>query len=391
MAKRDYYEVLGIPRNAEEGEIKRAYRRLAKKYHPDMNKDNKEQAAEKFKEASEAYEVLMDREKRTAYDRFGHAGVEGSFGKGGFGASDFTRFDDIRDIFGGFDDLFEGGSIFDVLFGRSTAGTRRRPRTRMRGADIQIRLKLTLREVSSGTEKKLRLRRFESCDGCKGTGIQPGSQSEECPVCHGSGELREMSRSIFGQFVQVRPCHRCHGEGKIVTDPCRECKGDGRTKKETTISVKIPKGVGAGNYLTLRGEGNAGPKGGPQGDVVVIVEEKEDELFERRGRDLFLRIPIPFSVAALGGEVKVPTLDGKVKLRVPSGTQTGKLFKLRGKGLPALGGGGVGDEYVETIVWTPTNLSKDERQLFHQLAEHEKSKTPSPADFISKLKAKFRS
>lgn len=391
MAKRDYYEVLGVSRDATPDEIKRAYRRLAKQYHPDMHQDNKEEAAEKFKEISEAYEVLMDKEKRAAYDTYGHAGVEKTFGKGGFDWSDFTRFEDIRDIFRGFDDFFETGSIFDIFFGRPATRARPRERVRMRGSDIKIRLKLALEEIKTGVEKKLRINRFEPCTNCNGTGAKPGSRVEECPLCHGSGELREVSRSLFGQFVQVRTCPRCGGEGKIMTQPCPKCKGEGRVKSETTINIKIPKGVGTGNYITLRGEGNAGPNNGPRGDLIVIIEEKEHELFERKGNDLYCRIPISFSVAALGGEVEVPTLDGKVRLKIPSGTQTGKLFRLRGKGLPEVGSGREGDEYVEVVVWTPTHLSRHEIDLFRELAKYEEEKIPKPgSSFFSKLRGKFK-
>lgn len=391
MAKRDYYEVLGISRNATEEEIKRAYRKLAKKYHPDMNRDNKEEAGEKFKEVSEAYEILMDKGKRAAYDRYGHEGVEKTFGKGGFDWSDFTHFEDVRDIFRGFDDFFETGSIFDIFFGRPSTRVRPRGRVKMRGSDIKIRLKLTLEEIKTGVEKKLRISRLEQCPKCNGTGVEPGSQAEACSVCHGSGELREVQRSMFGQFVQVRTCPRCRGEGRIISNPCSKCKGQGRAKREATINLRIPKGVTAGNYIPVRGEGNAGPNNGPRGNLIVIVEEKEHGLFERRGNDLHCRVPISFSVAALGGEVEVPTLDGKVRLKIPSGTQTGRLFRLRGKGLPEIGGGREGDEYVEAVVWTPTHLSKQEIELFRNLAKYEADKIPKPgSSFFSKLKGKFR-
>ncbi|KPJ50268.1 hypothetical protein AMJ40_03400 [candidate division TA06 bacterium DG_26] len=386
MEKRNYYEVLGVSKTATEDEIKRAYRGLAKKYHPDVNRENKEEAAERFKEISEAYEVLMDKTKRAAYDRYGHAGVEKTFGKGGFDWSDFTHYEDIRDIFRGFDDFFETGSIFDMFFGRPGTRVQPRGRTTIRGSDIKIRLKLSLDDVKSGVKKKLKISRFEACGECGGTGAKQGSKPQDCPVCHGSGELREISRSLFGQFVQVRTCPRCGGEGRVVIDPCATCNGSGRVKRESTINIKIPKGVGTGNYITLRGEGNAGPKNGPRGDLFVIIEEREHEIFERRGSDLYCTVPIGFSLATLGGEVEVPTLDGRVKLKIPAATQTGKLFRLRGKGLPDVGGGRQGDEYVEVVVWTPTQLSKREVELLRELATYEKIPKPTRASSRSKSK-----
>lgn len=380
--KRDYYEVLGISRNATEGDIKSTYRRLAKKYHPDMNRDNPKEATEKFKEMSEAYEVLVDSNKRAQYDRFGHAGVSDAFGKGGFDWSNFTHFSDIRDIFGGFEDFFETGSIFDMFFG----GPRRRQRYgrphRMSGPDIKIKLKLNLKEIAKGVEKKIKYKRLERCPDCGGKG---GTSKETCPVCKGTGEIKQARRSLFGQIVNITSCSRCRGEGSVIKNPCRSCGGDGRVKKTATLTVKIPEGVATGNYIPMRGEGNVGPNEGPSGNLIVLIEEKEDDIFERKGNDLYCRVSISFSKAALGGEVDVPTLKGKVRLKIPSGTQSGKLFRLRGKGMPNLQGYGSGDEYVEIIVWTPTKLSSEEKRLIAELSKYE-SEPPTPKKgFFSKI------
>ena len=376
MAKRDYYETLGVGRNATEEEIKSAYRRLAKQYHPDMNQDNREESAEKFKEISEAYEVLMDSNNRATYDRFGHEGVSGTFGQGGFDFSrDFTRFGDIEDLFEG---LFGGGggSLFDIFFG--TQGRRgRMGERRERGGDLRVRLSLTLNEIAEGVEKKIRLKRLERCETCGGTGAQSGG-FETCPSCGGSGEIRQVSTGIFGRFVNVTPCRRCGGEGRVITRPCGTCKGNGRVEKEATLSVKIPPGVSQGNYLPLRGEGNAGRNGGVQGDVIVLIEEIENPTFERRDEDLYLRVPISFSLAAMGGKIEVPTLKGTVKMKIPQGTQSGKIFRLRGEGIPRLGGYGRGDELVEVVVWTPEKLSSEEKHLLKELDELMKDKLPKP-------------
>ncbi len=375
MAKRDYYEILGIPRDASGDDIKKAYRRLAKQYHPDMNRDDPEKAEGKFKEISEAYEVLMDSQKRAAYDRFGHDGVSSAFGPQGFDFSKhFTRTDDLRDIFGDvFGDVLGGGSIFDMLFGggRSEGG-----RYVRRGSDIRVRLSLNLREVVEGTTKKIKLSRFEKCSSCKGTGAK-GGKTKTCPVCGGAGQVRQVSSSFFGQFVNVSTCSKCGGRGSIAEETCPVCSGTGRVKKETTISVNVPPGVSTGNYIPLRGEGNAGQNGGPPGDLIVLVEEKKDEVFERRGDDLVLEVFIPFTTAALGGKVEIPVLKGKASLRIPPGTQSGKVFRLKGKGVPRLGGYGRGNQLVEVRVWTPSRLSREERKLLEELAEVS-SKPPPP-------------
>jgi len=377
--KRDYYEILGVPRNASEEQIKSAYRSLAKKYHPDLNRDNPKEAEEKFKELSEAYEVLMDKEKRANYDQFGHEGVSGAFRQGGFTWQDFSHQEDLRDIFG---DLFSGlggGSIFDAFFGEGFGGRRGRKayarEAKRQGSDLQVRLKLSLEEIASGVEKTLKVKRLDRCEACGGSGAKVGTGAKTCPTCQGRGEIRQVSRSIFGQFVNVSTCPHCQGDGEVLATPCEACGGEGRAKKEITITVKVPPGVASGNYIPIRSKGNVGPKGGPPGDVLVYIEEREHEVFARREDDILCQVPVSFSQAALGAEVDVPTLNGKVQMTVPPGTQSGRVFRLRGKGVPHLSGG-VGDEYVEVVVWTPTKLTAEEKRLLQELAKHENPRVP---------------
>ncbi len=375
MAKRDYYDVLGIDRNASPDEIKRSYRKMALKFHPDRNPGDKE-AEEKFKEAAEAYEVLSDPDKRSTYDRFGHDGLRGSFSGGGFQWSDFSHFSDFEDILGG---LF-GGSIFDNLFGtRTTRGRRAGRRTAsQRGSDLHVRLSLSLAEIARGVEKRIRVKRMEKCDGCEGTGAAEREALKTCTACQGSGEIRQVSRSFFGQFVNVSSCNVCGGSGTVIARPCPRCGGDGRTQGSTTISVKIPPGVSDGNYIPIRGRGNVGPRGGPPGDVIVSIAEKEDEYFVRRDDDIICEIPISFSQAALGDDVEVPTLDGTTTIQLPPGTQCGKVFRLKGKGIPHLRGYRTGDELVKIIVWTPTKLNAEAKKLFSELANTEGIRPPKP-------------
>jgi len=365
--KRDYYQVLGVSRDASEDEIRKAYRRLAMKYHPDKNPDNRKEAEEKFKEISEAYEVLMDKDKRARYDAYGHAGVEGDFGPGGFTWQDFTRAADIEDIFGDvFKDFFGfgEGSIFDRIF-----GTRREEEAyesyRGRGENLKVRLHLSLKEIATGTTKQIKLRRYEKCTACNGT----GGKSKICSACGGSGRVRRVSSSIFGQFVNITTCPTCGGKGRVKSDPCKYCRGTGRVQKTSTISVKIPAGVSSGNYIPLKGQGNAGSNGGPPGDLIVLIEEKKDDVFERQGDDVFVKVPISFPIAALGGKVRIPTLDGEVRVTIPPGTQSGKLLKLKGKGIPRLHGYGRGDQIVEVVVRTPQRLTKEAKELIKKLAE----------------------
>lgn len=375
MPKRDYYEILGVNRGVSEDEIKKAYRQLAMKYHPDRNPENKE-AEEKFKEASEAYEVLRDPEKRRQYDQFGHEGMR-SMGYQGFGS--------VEDIFSAFGDFFSDFGFGD-FFGARTSRMRSQAAARQ-GSDLQVRLPLTLEEITENTEKKLKLKRYVRCEDCHGTG---GKSQTTCSTCHGSGQVRQVSRSIFGQFVNISACPVCLGEGTIVKDQCQSCRGEGRIKKENVISVKIPAGVAHGNYLNLRGQGNAGIRGGEPGDITVVIDEIEHKYFERDGDDVIYDLKISFSQAALGDEVEVPTLTGKVKLVVDPGTQNGKILRMRGKGIPHLHGQGHGDQLVRVIVWTPSNLSKRERELFQELAKVESSHPKNDRDgFFERVKKSF--
>lgn len=361
---RDYYEVLGVGRESDAEAIKKAYRKLALQHHPDRNNGSKE-AEERFKEATEAYEVLRDPEKRAKYDRYGHAGINA--GAGGFSGFDFADALSIfmRD-FGGFgmEDLFGGGA------------TRRRS-GRPRGADLRVRLPLTLADVVSGTKKTVKLRAHEHCEACGGSGAEAGTAPVRCDTCGGAGEVRRVQRSILGQLVSVAPCPTCGGEGQRIAKPCGQCGGRGVDSKEKRIEVEVPRGVSTGDYITLRGQGNAGQRGGARGDVIVVLDVEEDERFTREGPDLLHELYVTFSQAALGAEIDVPTVTDTTPVRVPAGTQSGHLFRLKGKGLPHLRGGARGDLIVRVNVWTPTRLSPEQERLLRELAAVE---TDVPAD-----------
>ena len=382
MAKRDYYEVLGVDKHADEASIKKAYRKLAMQYHPDKNPDNKE-AEEKFKEASEAYEVLSDKEKRQLYDQYGHAGIENQFGSGGFSWDNFTHRSDLNDIFGdGFSSIFE--SIFGGGFGGRSSS-----RSSNRGEDLQIELSLSLKEIASGTEKKIKISTKEACDKCNGTGSADG-QVETCSQCRGTGQVRQVRQSLFGQMQTVSECPSCHGEGKIVKNKCPKCYGEGRMGKVKEISVKIPAGVEENQYIRSRGQGNVGPRGGSRGDILVLIHEKQDDLFERHGNDIVVEYPVSVSQAVLGDEILVPTLSGKVKMKIPAGTQSGRLFRLKGQGIQGLNTYSKGDEIVRITVVIPTKLSKEENDLFTQLKEFDSKRDLKPGKgFFSKLKEYF--
>lgn len=357
MERRDYYEVLGLDRGASGEEIKRAYRKLAMRHHPDRNPDDPE-AEERFKEATEAYEVLRDPDQRARYDRFGHAGV--GRGARGAGFHEFDLSDALRAFmrdFGGFEDLFGGG--------RSRGGRSRGP---LKGTDVQMRLGITLEEVVTGVEKTIRAKLLQPCGTCDGKGSESGEPAP-CPTCGGHGEVRQAQRSIFGQFVSVRTCPRCGGEGTVVTDPCRTCGGEGRVREDRRIKVRIPAGVETGNYLTLHGEGNAGPRGGPAGDLLIVVEVEPHERFRRRGQDVLVDLALSFPQAALGGEIEIGTLLGSATLAIPAGTQSGDVLRLAGEGVPPLGGGERGDQLVQVTVWVPTRLSDEERARLEELTD----------------------
>ena len=370
MTKRDYYEVLGINRGASTEEIKKAYRKLALQFHPDRNPGSKE-AEEQFKEATEAYEVLRDKEKRARYDQFGHAGISGAGAEawggfpGGFDLSDALRAF-MRD-FGGF-----GG--FEDLFG-TTSRRRRGPRV-IRGNDLQVKLRLSLQEVSHGAKKRIKVTKMNTCSRCNGSGAKSGSSRETCSTCRGTGELRQVSRSLFGQFVNITTCPSCNGQGTVIKEACPLCKGEGRVKGSKSVEVMIPAGVATGNYITLEGQGDIGPRGGLPGDLIILIEELEDEIFERHGYDILCDLPVSFSQLALGAKIEIPTLDGKAALKIPPGTHSHKVFRLKGKGIPHIHSSARGDQLVRLIAWTPQNLSKEEREIFDQLEERIKNKPP---------------
>ncbi|MEX2352985.1 MAG: molecular chaperone DnaJ, partial [Gammaproteobacteria bacterium] len=342
-SKRDYYEILGVSRNATEAEVKKAYRRLAMKYHPDRNTGDGE-AENKFKEAKEAYDVLSDERKRSAYDQFGHAGVEGGVG-GGHGAGP-----------GGFGDIFD--SVFGDIFGGGRAGGERV----FRGADLRYDLDLNLEEAVNGTTTRIRVPRLVACDACQGSGAKPGSSPVTCPTCDGIGQVRMQQ----GFFSIQQTCPQCRGGGKIINDPCTNCHGHGRVRESRTISVKVPPGVDTGDRIRLTGEGEAGEKGGPAGDLYVHVIVKDHPIFTREGTHLHCDVPISFTMAALGGEIEVPTLDGKVSLKIPAETQSGKLFRLRGKGVRSVRSASKGDLICRAVVETPVKLNKEQKELLQE-------------------------
>jgi len=346
--KRDYYDVLGIHRDASEDEIKKAYRKMAFKYHPDHNRNHG--AEETFKEINEAYEVLSDSQKRAAYDRFGHAGAHG------FGARGFDGFD-----FGGF------GDIFDAFFGGVT-GTARRAGPQ-RGTDLSYSLGISFEEAAFGCEKQVEIVRTERCSVCHGTKCAPGSEPERCADCNGSGQVRRAQRSIFGQFINLTICPRCHGEGRIITDPCSHCGGKGKERVTRKIAVTIPPGVDSNTQIRLSGEGDAGSRGGSPGNLYVTLSVKKHKFFKRDGDDIVYDLPINFAQAALGDEMEVPTVDGKEQLKIPAGTQHGKVFRLKDKGIPHLRRQGRGDQLVRLHVVTPDSLDTKQKRLFKELAK----------------------
>lgn len=348
-SKEDYYKLLNVDRNASDAEIKKSYRSLAMKYHPDRNKDNPEEAEVKFKQINEAYEVLSDPKKRAAYDQFGHAGVDGSAGRGGFGGGGAGDFGDI------FGDMF--GDIFGGRRGGGSAA--------QRGSDLRYNLEITLEEAVNGTEQKIRIPVYVACDTCSGSGAKPGSSPVTCSMCHGHGQVRMQQ----GFFTVQQTCPTCRGTGKQIKDPCGKCYGQGRVKDEKTLSAKIPAGVDTGDRIRLSGEGEAGQQGAPAGDLYIDVHVKKHPIFNRDGANLSCEVPISFVTACLGGEIEVPTLNGKVLLKIPAETQTGKAFRLRGKGVKPVRGGAVGDLICKVQIETPVNLTSEQKSLVEKLGE----------------------
>lgn len=360
---RDYYEILGVSRNADAETIKKAYRKLALQYHPDRNQGAKD-AEEKFKEATEAYEVLRDEDKRASYDRFGHAGVRGGAGAGFTGFNFADALDIFMRDFGGFGDLFGGG--------RRSSGPRR-------GPDMRVRVPVTMVEVAAGVKKTIKLKVHDPCSHCTGSGAEPGSRTVTCEQCGGTGEIRRVQRSFIGQLVSVSPCTACGGEGQRIEKVCTVCSGRGIEQAEKTIEIDVPAGVSSGDYITLRGQGHHGGRGGVRGDVLVVMEVEDDPRFTRDGADLIYDLPITFSQAALGAEIEVPTINGSARLKIPPGIQSGRLLRMRGKGLPHLQGANRGDMIVRVLVWTPAQLTPEQETLFRKLEQVE-SAPPRPGE-----------
>lgn len=377
--KRDYYEVLGVSRNADAAEIKKAYRKLALQYHPDKNPGNKE-AEEKFKEAAEAYDVLSNEEKKRRYDQFGHAGVGGA--GGGFGGGGMS----MDDIFSQF------GDIFGSFTGFGNFGGGRRARRVNRGTNLRVKVKLTLEEIATGVEKKIKVKKYVADTHCNGTGAKDGKSFSTCTTCHGSGQVTRIQNTILGQMQTTSTCPACEGEGKIINEKCPHCNGEGVMLAEEVITLKIPAGVGDGMQLSLSGRGNAARRGGINGDLIVLIEEQEHSDLVRDGNDLLYNAFVGFPEAVLGSSVEIPTLEGKVKVKVEAGTQPGKILRLRGKGLPDVDGYGKGDLLVKINVWIPRNLSKEDKKMMEKLQENpvfKPGKTDDKNGFFQKVKDFF--
>lgn len=354
--KRDYYEVLGISKGASDDEIKKAYKKMARKYHPDLNPGDKE-AEEKFKEVNEAYEVLSDPNKKARYDQYGHAGVDPNFGAGGAGFDGSFDFGDLGDIFGSF---FGGG------FG---GGRRTNPNAPQRGESIRMSLAISFEEAAFGCEKEVSVDRMEQCGTCHGSGCAPGTTPEICPDCHGTGQVQVRRQTPMGVFATSSPCSRCGGKGKIIHQPCKDCHGTGAVRQRRTIQASIPAGIDNGQTISIRGQGHAGVNGGPAGDLLITITVRPHELFRREGTSVLCEAPITFAQAVLGAELEIPTIDGKVKYTLPEGTQSGTTFRLKGKGIPSINGRGRGDQYVTVYIETPRNLNKEQKEALKKFAE----------------------
>jgi len=390
MEKRDYYEILGVNKNATADEIKTAYRKKAMQYHPDRNQGNKE-AEEKFKEAAEAYDVLSNADKKARYDQFGHAGMSGAAAGGGYGNVDF----DLNTIFERFGDLFGGGFSGFSGFGGSgfsSGNTRGRKKVRQ-GTNLRITVKLTLEEIAKGCEKKIKIQKFVPCSTCNGLGTKDKNSINTCPTCHGSGQVVQTERSMFGLFQQTTVCENCHGTGEIIKNPCPQCHGNGITKGEEVVVVNIPPGVAAGMQLTMKGKGNAAPNGGINGDLFVAIEEIEHPVFEREGNNIYLNHFISFPQAALGTSLEIPTLEGKAKIKIEPGTQSGQILRLQGKGIPDIRAQYRGDLIVNVNVWTPKILTKEEKTIIEKFNFSENF-IPKPGQnersFFNKVKSFFK-
>ena len=355
--KRDYYEVLGIQKGASEDEIKKAYKKLARKYHPDMNPGDKE-AEEKFKEVNEANEVLSDPEKKARYDQFGFAGVDPNYGAGAGGGA-----------YGGGFDFGDLGDIFGSFFGGGFGGQRCNPNAPQRGESIRASVSISFTEAAFGCEKSVTIERSEQCPTCKGSGCAPGTTPEICPDCHGSGTVQTRRQTPMGVFASNGPCRKCGGTGRLIHQPCSDCRGSGAVRKRRTIKVNIPAGIDHGQTISLRGQGGAGKNGGPAGDLLITVMVQPHEIFRRDGVDVFCEAPITFTQAVLGAELEIPTIDGKVKYSIPEGTQTGTVFRLKGKGVPVLNGRGRGDQYVTVVIETPRSLNKEQKEALRRFSE----------------------
>lgn len=385
MSKRDYYEILGVDRGADEDTVKSAYRKKAMRYHPDRNPGDTS-AEDKFKEATEAYEVLKDQQKRQTYDQFGHSGMnqQGGFGGGGgfegFDLSDALRAF-MRDFGGG-----GGGSVFDDFFG-GMGGSRGGHQRRNRGEDLRIRINLTLEEISTGVKKSVKVKRLVECQVCSGSGVAAGSSKKTCIQCKGNGQVRTVTRTFLGTVQQVTTCNLCRGTGEVIANVCKTCRGEGRIRGSSEVAIEIPAGVTSGNYMTMAKLGNSAPNNGEPGDLIAVFEEKEHDQFTRHGDHVVCELPISFTIAAMGGTVEVPTLKGLSEINIPAGTQPGKMLKMKGKGIPHLHHNGKGDQLVRIAVWVPTKLSADDKQLLDKLSVSESFQPPKGnKSFFEKLR-----
>lgn len=372
--KKDYYDILGVDKDASQKEIKKAYRKLAKKYHPDMN-DGDEKSSEKFKEISEAYEILSDPDKRKRYDQYGHSGIN---------EDDFNFDDFARGGFGGFED------IFDMFFGGGMGGRSSRRRGPQRGRDLQYKLSISFEEAAFGAKKKITIPRTETCPECNGTGAENEEDVQTCPKCNGQGKIRVTQQTPFGQFAQTKTCDRCGGTGTIVENPCSNCQGTGKVNRRRQLTINIPAGVNDGSKLRMSGEGEAGEKGARSGDLYIIINVETHEIFDRKGDDIYCEVPINFVQATLGDEIKVPTLDGKVKFKIPEGTQPGTTFRLKNKGITHLNRSGKGDQYIKAKVVIPEKLDQEQKDLLMKFAEMSGDEiNPEKEGFFDKVKNAF--